>query len=568
MHIIDHGTSYHVACVAPSRQASQAIQNLTTTWLQWAGAPNEMIVDSATELNSEEFMEFLQKHNIKCTTVVPDGHWQNGRSERHGAILESMLSKYDLEAPINSYTDLQQALWFIMQAKNASSLRRGFAPEVLVFGKHTRLPGSIMSDDNISAHCLADSETAQGLASRRQLELREVARRAFWHADNEAAVRRAMLRRSRPARKMYETGEWVMTWKSTPMPGQWVGPMRVVSQEGPHTVWVTMSGKLYRVAPENVRDVSAYESRMIPSNESSLPIPQKGITQFQELLNQRSRSNEVTGNPNDVIPPAEEPVPSPHVGVEQTAPDEAHPPSHISVPSDQPDGEPDTEGITSLPTPTGTEVPIPSSEEDDNLQCVGLYCQDEAPCFLTEAHPSASRVWQAEIYITQSDVKAWQDEADPTDMAFLATAAKRQRAEVRMSELSPKEKEQFNQAKESEIQNWLKTGTVMRILRHKIPPEEILRCRWILTWKPIEGESDSSGPSHKAKARLVVLGYMDPAIESIPRDSPTLGRHSKMLILQMIASKGWTLQSFDVKAAFLQGSVAGRTIGQLNQSLS
>ncbi len=268
MHIIDIGTSYHVACVAPSRQTTQAIQNLTNSWLQWAGAPGEMIVDSATELNSEEFMGFLQRNNIKCTTVVPDGHWQNGRSERHGAIVESMLSKYDLEAPINSYDELQQALWFIMQAKNASSLRRGFAPEVLVFGKHTRLPGSITSDDNISAHCLSDAETAQGLAFRRQLELREIARRAFWHADNQAAVRRAMLRRTRPARKMYETGEWVMAWRSTPMPGQWVGPMRVVAQEGPHTVWITMSGKLYRVAPENIRDVSAYESRKIPTKES------------------------------------------------------------------------------------------------------------------------------------------------------------------------------------------------------------------------------------------------------------------------------------------------------------
>ena len=166
-----------------------------------------------------------------------------------------------------------------------------------------------------------------------------------------------------------------------------------------------------------------------------------------------------------------------------------------------------------------------------------------------------------EILITEDDVESWKLESDPTDLAFLASAAKRQRAEVRMSELTPEERRQFIEAKDSEVTNWIKTGTVMKILRNSIPPEEVLRCRWVLTWKPVEADSDNPNPSHKAKARLVVLGYMDPSIDTIPRDSPTLGRHAKMLILQLIASQGWTLQSFDVKAAFLQGSVAGRTIG-------
>ena len=556
MHIIDIGTSYHVACVAPSRQTTQAIQNITNSWFQWAGAPGEMIVDSATELNSEEFMGFLQRNNIKCTTVVPDGHWQNGRSERHGAIIESMLSKYDLEAPINSYDELQQALWFIMQAKNASSLRRGFAPEVLVFGKHTRLPGSITSDENISAHCLCDAETAQGLAFRRQLELREIARRAFWHADNQAAIRRAMLRRTRPARKMYETGEWVMAWRSTPMPGQWVGPMRVVAQEGPHTVWITMSGKLYRVAPENIRDVSAYESRKIPTKESALPIPQGGITQFQELMNQGQRSSTTLPEHQSIPSSSNDPPISPEHHEVINPEEPSHPIS--SVPSDQPDGEPEASESPVPTTPSGTEVPIPVSD-DDSLHCVGLHCHDvESPVYHTSSDDKTP-VWHTEIYITDQDISAWREESDPTEMVFLATAAKRQRSEVRMSELSHQERSQFIQAKDAEIQNWLKTGTVMRILRHKIPPEEILRCRWILTWKPVDEVTE--GPNHKAKARLVVLGYQDPAIETIPRDSPTLGRHSKMLILQLIASKGWTLQSFDIKAAFLQGSVAGRTIG-------
>ena len=115
------------------------------------------------------------------------------------------------------------------------------------------------------------------------------------------------------------------------------------------------------------------------------------------------------------------------------------------------------------------------------------------------------------------------------------------------------------------MSNWLKTGTVQKMFRHQIPQEQVLRCRWILTWKPIdEGDRDPKNPmkSTKAKARLVVLGYLDPKITEIPRDSPTLNRHSKMLLLQMIASMSWDLRSFDIKAAFLQGKPqSGRILG-------
>ena len=561
MHIIDHGTSYHIACVAPCRTSQSAIQNITSSWFQWAGAPNEMIVDCATEFNSEEFMNFLQRNNIKCTTIVPEGHWQNGRSERHGAILESMLTKFDIESPIMTYSDLQQALWFIMQSKNACTLRRGYAPEVLVFGKHTRVPGSISSDETISAHCLADSESAQGLAFRKQLELREVARKAFWHADNQASLRRDMLRRSRPARKNFATGEWVMVWKSTPKPGTWIGPMRVVTHENVTTIWLTMSGKLFRAAPENVRDVSAMETLQIPKQESTFPVNQKGITQFRELLPQDGANGGST-----TIHPIVAPIEIPPAVAESDPPIPGNPSDHNQESSgSQPDHEPDVPSQPEVSTPTGTDIPIPESlSEDENLHCVGLHsCDMDTPCLVsqTECDQPKGIKWMMEVYITQDDIESWKSEPDSTELAFLASAAKRQRAEVRMSELTAEERRQFTEAKNNEVTNWIKTGTVMKILRNAIPPEEVLRCRWVLTWKPVESDENNPEPSHKAKARLVVLGYMDPSIDTIPRDSPTLGRHAKMLILQMIASRGWTLQSFDVKAAFLQGSVTGRVIG-------
>ena len=100
-------------------------------------------------------------------------------------------------------------------------------------------------------------------------------------------------------------------------------------------------------------------------------------------------------------------------------------------------------------------------------------------------------------------------------------------------------------------------------MRNEIPADQILRCRWILTWKPIDPTEieKHDGRTHKAKARLVILGYMDPKIDEVPRDSPTLNKTSRMPTLQLVASYGWSLMSFDFKAAFHQGQPQeGRTI--------
>ena len=58
-----------------------------------------------------------------------------------------------------------------------------------MFGKHTKIPGSLTSDEDLPAHCLADAETAQGIQFRKQLEIRERARKAFVEADNDSALR-------------------------------------------------------------------------------------------------------------------------------------------------------------------------------------------------------------------------------------------------------------------------------------------------------------------------------------------------------------------------------------------
>ena len=570
-HVVDWATNFHVARIAPNRSTPEAIQILRNSWFSWAGSPGSMLVDAGSEFNSQEFSDFAQSHNIKVTTISAEAHFQNGKAERHGAVLQTMLSKFEKDHPINSYQELENALWWCTQAKNACSLKRGYAPEVLVLGKHTKLPGSVTGDELLPAHLLADAETAQGLKFREQLAYREHARKAFAEADNDASLRRAILRRSCPHRLDYVPGEWVMIWKQGKgaLPGMWQGPMKVVVHENSQTIWTTMSSKLFRVAPEHVRPVTASEARDIrvhiqePSvSQIAQQIPQlshQGVSQVIQPILEDS-TEQVSREEGPVIPVQANT--NPPVTQSSNTESEGQPDMEPEVSSLDPEPAENPEGDPAIVSQSGINVPLPESDSDE-LTCedIALYSEDVE----TMIHPlmSDNQAWRCEILLTEADIADWRQEAHPEELIFVASAAKRQRSEVKMTDLSPEEKAEFSKAKSAEIQNWVKTGTISRILRDQLSPDQILRCRWILTWKPVDiSEESTSVRSHKAKARLVVLGYLDPQLEELPRDSPTLGRHSKMLLLQLISSMGWNLRSFDVKAAFLQGKPQqGRVLG-------
>ena len=73
-----------------------------------------------------------------------------------------------------------------------------------------------------------------------------------------------------------------------------------------------------------------------------------------------------------------------------------------------------------------------------------------------------------------------QKEIPDDQIAFLASAAKRQKVEVREKDLTPGELELFLQAKNKEVNSWLSTETVRRISRNMIPEDQILRSRWVV----------------------------------------------------------------------------------------
>ena len=120
------------------------------------------------------------------------------------------------------------------------------------------------------------------------LQIRESARRAFHSVDNSNALPRAVLRRPCPTRGMYEPNQWVMIWRAEQQGNpKWIGPQKIIIQDGNHTVWSTQGGKLFRSAPEHVRLALPEEGT---DESSELPEDHTMIHRQIERINQGSHN--------------------------------------------------------------------------------------------------------------------------------------------------------------------------------------------------------------------------------------------------------------------------------------
>ena len=119
---------------------------------------------------------------------------------------------------------------------------------------------------------------------------------------------------------------------------------------------------------------------------------------------------------------------------------------------------------------------------------------------------------------------------------FMTTRNPR-RTEVHLRDLTLQDRKLFDEAKAKEWRSWLSSEAVELIHRRtKIPRSQIMKARWVLTWK---GEGDVKTP----KARLCVLGFQDPRLATVETTSPTMTQDSEHLIPQWLVNEGHVMHS-------------------------
>ena len=115
--------------------------------------------------------------------------------------------------------------------------------------------------------------------------------------------------------------------------------------------------------------------------------------------------------------------------------------------------------------------------------------------------------------------------------------------EVCERKLNDQDRALFREAKQKELQSWLEHRVFEIVARKGVDMKRAMGARCVLTWKTVG----------KAKARFCVLGFQDPDLTEMERDSPMLSTQAEALLLQWIASSGSTIECGDIRIAFLSG---------------
>ena len=103
-------------------------------------------------------------------------------------------------------------------------------------------------------------------------------------------------------------------------------------------------------------------------------------------------------------------------------------------------------------------------------------------------------------------------------------------------------------AKLQEMQQWQQQDVYSEV---EDIGQETMSVTWVIRPKMIDGVSS-------VKARLCARGFEEEQL--FRTDSPMASREGNRIVLTLVASSGWTLNSLDVKTAFLQGRQIDRDI--------
>ena len=149
IHILDEATRFHLG-LRIQRNIQPTIKALHQIWFQWAGYPRQIAHDQGGEFMTEDWKNLLLENGIQ--PILSAAPWQRGRVERHGATVKEMLDRMDDELMIEDAQHFDEALAQCFRAKNSMSIIEGYSPEQAVLGRSPKLPASVVSDEETSAH--------------------------------------------------------------------------------------------------------------------------------------------------------------------------------------------------------------------------------------------------------------------------------------------------------------------------------------------------------------------------------------------------------------------------------
>ena len=258
MNCLCWGTDLQIVEPIVNKQANTVFVEFSRSWIAHYGPPALLVADQGREFIGHQFADALGQMGVPIYYTNARSPWENGRTERAGGIFKSRLETTLHEIGATTDTEVRAAIYEVVVAHNRFYNRSGFTPYQRAFGTLPRLPGSLLSDDQIDKQLILEGG---GDSMQRSWQIREEAAKAWLRWQDDEAVRRAVSTRTRTSdNKSFDLGELVYIWRNVPGFKGWSGPGTLIAQKD-ETVWVSMRGYLMKASKAQTRKATSEESR-------------------------------------------------------------------------------------------------------------------------------------------------------------------------------------------------------------------------------------------------------------------------------------------------------------------
>ena len=506
-------------------------------------------MDPGGENISNEILEYFEQLNIQHLCTAAQAEFSNGIVERVGETLREISSKVKRDHPS---LQLEDILAKSTAAVNSMLNVHGFSPSQLVTGVSPSIPSS-----------LTDEPPASGYDTRQpRVEAISTARSAMAAAEASNRIRRALKSHHSnsttvSAIPLHSTVYFYHDQLGHAHRG-WRGPGKVIgTNPDSHAIFIEYGGRIWSRHVTRVRLVADDSSTSNAEDENSTDCPPVV----------------------DSVPPKHQPPISPDdsddESDEETSPSQPEPESEesdgslnaSSTPDDDPSDEtplggPMRECDESSSTVSTSDPDDPLYEPDSQFRSDASDDEPHQTRSQTRAaaqHESSQPPQTSPPHLIDGDESGMDDVLFALENArekFAASApelvyyANQSSKKVAKHEIDP-ESEEFVAAREKELKSIRDNRVYEPCHVRDLPPgTQIISSRFVLAWK------DLDDGLKMAKARLVARGFQEDVTDEAV-DAPTATKESLRLACHLVAQNRWSLQSIDVKTAFLQADVRG-----------
>ena len=562
LYFVDMFTRYTVGSVITNKKPETIVAKLFSDWIRYFTAPDIILTDNGGEFVNEAIKEACAMLNIYHATTAAYSPWQNGHQEKNHYTTDNVGQCLERDYP---EMPLEQVIAWACAVKNSLTNVYGYNAFELTFGRAPRLP-SIMTDPIPASQV---EPTSRALIEN--IKAIHGTRAAFAKAEKCEKLKLALRLKMRAVNRDYKQGELV--YYKREKDDKWLGPAKVIFQDG-KVIGIRTSSSYVRVSANRLWPAGQTLSERLKDEEEQFEKIKRGETLEEKSKVVEDRKPFKMDESSDEEPEAFQEARE-EANEEQEQEEEAN---------EDPDRTEITNSEGTTPTNENEQVqPLASPEKFKPNQRIEL---------------KENGKWERGVVLGQAGKKVgkykhWYNVQLDSGKQFSADFARQEvRREIQSTAEEQEEvydirldngKETTAEANENLVKldeeqilaTWVheEVLAVMMPREMKDSPEclaakevELQKLKDFDTYQEVKDDGQSritttwvlTMKGKEVKARLTARGFQEE--DEHPKESPTMQKYSLRILLTIASAKGWTIETVDVKSAFLQGTRLERKV--------